>query len=185
MTKVYLDIESTGLSARHNDVTIIGLLSDSGFVQYVNGVNLEEYIVNDYIIDNNITELLGYNHIRFDIPFIVANNYLSQEVVKHLKLTDIMNQCHDLGIKGGLKATEKRLKIERKAEPLNFFQQIALWKHWKEQGDKKALDRYKFYNEEDVLNLPKVEQALVDFKALKAKSHEKFMRIYKQKKGLV
>ena len=184
MTKCYIDIESTGLSPVYDNVTIIGVLSNNKFEQFIDGINLEYNILNDYIVDNEITEIIGYNQIRFDIPFIVQNNYLSQEVVNRLKQTDLMNQCHDIGIKGGLKATEKRLKTERKAEPLNFWQQKSLWKRWQELADKEALDRYKFYNKEDVLNLPRVEQKLIDLKEQKAKQHEKFMRIYREKKGL-
>lgn len=185
MTKMYIDIESTGLSPVYDNVTIIGVLVNDKFEQFIDGINLEDYIINDYIIDNKVTEILGYNNIRFDIPFIIQNNYLSQEVVDRLKLTDIMNQCHAFGIKGGLKVTEKRFKIERKAEPLNFFQQIALWKRWQELADKKALNRYKFYNKEDVLNLPIVEKKLIELKEQKVKQHEKFMKIYREKKGLI
>jgi len=184
MNKMYIDIETTGLSPVFNNVTIIGVLVDDKFEQFIDGINLKEYVINDYIVDNNVTEILGYNHIAFDIPFIVQNNFLSQEVVNRLKLTDLMNQCHALGIKGGLKASEIKLGIVRKAKPLNFFQQIALWKQWQELGNKKALNRYKYYNEEDVLNLPAVEQKLVELKEQKAKTHEKFIRIYKQKRGL-
>ena len=187
MTKMYIDIETTGLSPVYDNVTMIGVLVNDEFEQleqFIDGINLEDNILNDYIVDNEVSEILGYNHVNFDIPFIVQNNYLSQEVVNRLKLTDLMNQCHALGIKGGLKATEIKLGIVRKAEPLNFWQQKALWKRWQEQGDKDALGRYSFYNKEDVLNLPVVEQRLIELKEQKAKQHEKFIRIYKQKRGL-
>lgn len=185
MTKMYIDIESTGLSSVHNDVTIIGVLSEDNFIQYVDGIDLEEYVINDFIVDNDVTEIIGYNNINFDVPFIVENNFLSQEVVNRMQLTDLMNTAHGLGIKGGLKATEIKLGIIRKAEPLNFYQQIALWKRWQEIADKKALNKYLFYNTEDVMNLPIVEQKLVELKEKKAQEHEKFIRIYKQRKGLV
>jgi len=185
MTKMYIDIETTGLSPVYDNVTIIGVLANDKFEQFIDGINLEDYVINDFIVDNEVTEILGYNHMNFDIPFIVQNNYLSQEVVNRLKLTDLMNQCHALGIKGGLKATEIKLGIIRKAEPLNFYQQIALWKQWQEISDKKALNRYLFYNAEDVMNLHEVEQKLIELKEQKAKDHEKFMRIYKQKRRLI
>lgn len=178
MTKLYLDIETTGLSPTNDKITIIGLLCNGHFEQFVENINLYPYLVDEFILAHKPTEVVGYNSNNFDIPFMIS---FGVKTLDNLKQVDLMHQCHNLGIKGGLKKTEKILGIERKYEPLNFFQQRALWKKWVNNNDHEALDRLLKYNKEDVCNLPLLEQKLKEKQEKQDKTHNVFRKAYLKK----
>jgi uncharacterized protein YprB with RNaseH-like and TPR domain len=177
---MYLDIETTGLSPMKDDITIIGLLCNDEFQQFIGHVNLKAYYVDEFIMMHEPTEVVGYNSNRFDIPFMQE---FGVETLDGLTFVDLMHQCHDLNLKGGLKAVEKILGIEREYEPLNFFQQTALWKKWINNNDWPALDRLLAYNKEDVLNLPLVEEKLAGRNKKKEKANSMFKKAYSKKLG--
>ena len=154
---MYLDIETTGLSPKKDDITIIGLLCDGGFQQFIGHVSLKAYYVDEFIMMHEPTEVIGYNSNKFDIVFMES---FGVETLDNLKQTDLMHQCHSLNLKGGLKKVEQILGIQRQYEPLNFFQQKVLWKKWINTNDWNSLDRLLAYNKEDVMNLPLVEEKL-------------------------
>jgi len=172
MTKCYVDIETSGFSPQKNDITIIGLLCDGQFEQFVENINLRAYYVDEFIMQHEPTELIGFNNINFDIPFMKE---FGIETLSNMKHTDLMHQCHVLNLMGGLKKVEQILGIERKYEPLNFFQQKALWAKWINNNDHTALDRLLKYNKEDVINLPLVEEKL-DEKVKKQKEKNNIFR---------
>ena len=175
MIKLYVDIETDGLSSTKNNITIIGLLCENIFEQFVGNINLKSYYVDEFIMMHEPTEIVGYNSNKFDIPFMQA---FGVETLSNLKQIDLMNSCHALNIKGGLKKTEQILGIERKYVPLNFFQQKALWNKWINNNDHEALDRLLNYNREDVMNLPLVEQKLKERQDNAEKAHQKFKKAY-------
>ena len=181
MTKLYLDIETTGLSPMKDDITIIGVLCNDVFQQFIGHVNLKAYYVDEFIMMHEPTEVIGYNSNKFDIVFL---EQFGVETLANLKQIDLMIQCHDLNLKGGLKAVEKILGIERQHEPLNFFQQTALWKKWINNNDWEALDRLLAYNREDVLNLPLVEEKLANRNKKKEKANSMFKKAYSKKLGI-
>lgn len=174
MAKLYLDIETTGLSPKKDEITIIGLLCNNTFEQFTKNVNLKAYYIDEYIMMHEPTEVVGYNSNRFDIPFMES---FGVETLANLKQTDLMIQCHNLNLKGGLKKVESILDIERQHEPLNFFQQKALWKKWINTNDWSALDRLLAYNKEDVMNLPLVEEKLKLRTDKKGKAQDRFRKI--------
>lgn len=181
MTKLYLDIETTGLSPTNNNITIIGLLCNGTFQQFIENINLHAYLVDEFILQYLPTEIVGYNSNNFDIPFMTA---FGIETLDNLKQVDLMYKCHNLDIKGGLKKAEKILGIERKYEPLNFFQQKALWKKWINNNDHEALDRLLKYNKEDICNLPLLEQKLIVKQEKQDKKHEMLKKAYYKKLGI-
>ena len=181
MTKMFLDIETSGLSPINNHVIIIGVLTENTFKQFIENVNLKQNIIDLYIRENDITEIIGYNHIAFDNKFLVFNKYVSQKNINELKQTDLMKQCHTFNLKGGLKKVEEILGIERKYDVLNYFQQQALWKKWTDNNDHDALDRLLKYNEEDVLNLPIVEEKLQLKLQKQQEVYQKFKNAYAKK----
>ena len=181
MIKMYLDIETSGLSIKNDKITIIGLLVNGQFEQFIEGLNLIPYYVDEFIMLHEPDEVVGYNSNKFDIPFMEE---FGVETLTNLKQTDLMHQCHNLGIKGGLKATETQLDITRKYEVLNFFQQKALWAKWINNQDRIALDRLLKYNEEDVMNLPLVETKLKEKLDKQEEAHQKFKRAYFKKLGI-
>lgn len=157
MTKLYLDIETSGLSPANDEITIIGLLCNNTFEQFIKNVNLKACYVDEFIAKHEPTEVVGYNSNKFDIPFMES---FGIETLYNLKQTDLMIQCHSLNLKGGLKKVEQILGIERQHEVLNFFQQKALWKKWINNNSWNDLDRLLLYNKDDVINLPLVEEKL-------------------------
>ena len=173
MTKMYLDIETTGLSPANDDITIIGLLCNDTFQQFTKNINLKSYYVDEFIMMNEPTEVVGYNSNKFDIPFMES---FGVETLANLKQTDLMIQCHSLNLKGGLKKVEQILGIRRQHEPLNFFQQKALWKKWINTNDWNSLDRLLAYNKEDVMNLPLVEEKLKQRLDKKGKAQDMFRK---------
>ena len=181
---MFLDIETSGLSPMNNYVTIIGVLTENIFKQFILNVNLKQNIIDSYIKENDVTEIIGYNHIAFDNKFLVFNKYVSQKNINELKQTDLMIQCHDLNLKGGLKKVEQILEVQRQHEPLNFFQQTALWKKWINNNDWDSLDRLLAYNKEDVLNLPLVETKLKQRIDKKKKTNDMFKKAYSKKLGI-
>lgn len=177
MTKLYLDIETTGLSAKKHYPIIVGFLC-GGLKQFIAGVDLKSEFIDYYITDNCIDELVGYNIIKFDLPFLMKTQTTEFDLLHDFKVTDLMIKCHEAKIYGGLKKTEKILGIERTNEPLNYFQLKALWNCWINNNDKDALNRLLAYNADDVVNLPKVEEALNKRKQESQESYNKFKKAY-------
>ena len=69
---VYLDIETTGMSANYHKLTVVGIFVDDGssgdFVHQPTG----EDITTDQLMDTlrGVETLYTYNGRRFDLPFI-------------------------------------------------------------------------------------------------------------------
>ncbi|MFH1588753.1 MAG: ribonuclease H-like domain-containing protein [Candidatus Diapherotrites archaeon] len=151
--KLYLDIETTGLSARENEITVIGALKGKEFIQLINGINLEPYAVNELF--NGVTEIVSFNGKRFDLPFIQENFKL--EVNCNHK--DLMYLGHEKGFYGGLKVIEKELGLCRSSAVSNGKEAVILWKRHC-RGCEKSLNLLLEYNKEDVINLVKLEKIL-------------------------
>ena len=146
----YLDIETTGFSSRIHKITVIGILKESHkgmtFVQFIDRavtkINLSRFL-------SGVDIIYTYNGIRFDIPFI--RNSLGVNLRSVFRMCDLMDDCHKIGLYGGLKAVEKELRIDRE-DDIGGRDAVNLW--WKyKNGDEKALWRLLSYNREDVVNL--------------------------------
>ena len=181
MTNLYLDIETSGLSSTNDDILIVGMLCDDNFQQFVKGRNLSFYYIDEYVMMHEPKNIVTYNGINFDMKFLEA---FGCETFSNINQKDLMHLCHNNNIKGGLKATEKILGIERKEEPLNYFQQKAIWKRWEEKADYNSLTRFLRYNEEDVMNLPKVEEQLDKIQAKKQATYNAFKKKFLEKHNL-
>lgn len=143
----YLDIETTGLSIGRDAVTVVGLYDGRRERSFVKGVNMEE-------LPRALEEakvLVTFNGSRFDVPFL-------RRAFPSLRLdqlhVDLMHSLRRLGFRGGMKAIERRVGIERSEETagLSGFDAVRLW-HDFEAGDDDALDLLLAYNLEDVVNL--------------------------------
>ena len=152
--KLYIDIETTGLSSTENHITVIGALKGKEFIQLINGINLNNSSVNELFSD--VTEIVSFNGKRFDLPFIQAK-------FNFLKLTsnhkDLMNIGWSKGFYGGLKKLEKTFGLTRDSGVSNGFEAVILWKKHV-NGCNKSLKKLLAYNKEDVINLVKLEKIL-------------------------
>jgi|TARA_B100002003_G_C13682413_1_gene344573 uncharacterized protein YprB with RNaseH-like and TPR domain len=156
----YLDIETTGLSPQTDELTVVGVFIDDGdssaMIQLVG-----DEITADRLLDafQGVSALFTFNGSRFDVPFIRTR--LGVDLEKGLQHRDLMYDCWDQGLRGGLKRVERALGIRRKLPGMDGLNAIRLWGLWRANDDKKALKRLLEYNKEDILNL-KTLRALLD-----------------------
>ncbi len=153
--KLYLDIETTGISAADNSLTVLGALRGTEFVQLVEGVNLLPSRV--HALFEGVDEVVSFNGRRFDVPFLQAH-YPRLRVPKAHK--DLMYLGWSVGLKGGLKSLEIQLGMARRGDVKNGYEAVLLWQKYLKKNCEKSLNRLLAYNREDVVNLPVLEQKL-------------------------
>lgn len=144
----YLDIETTGLSAEQNELTVIGLYDGRETKSYVQGQNLGDFR-NDI---KKFQSVVTFNGSMFDIPFIRKSMKGIEIPPIHVDLRFLLAS---LGIRGGLKRIEKQFNLEREddLDGLTGYDAVLLWKRYKKKNDKDALDKLVRYNAADVSNL--------------------------------
>ena len=133
---VCFDIETTGLSARDDDITVICTYRPAtrSFATFVRHENLDEFP--STLNDGDV--LVGFNSRSFDMPFIKAE--FGEQLPKCARL-DIRWVLKAMGIKGGLKEIEReRFKITRPPglEEYDGEEAVEAWYEWIEEGDRRA-----------------------------------------------
>lgn len=155
----YLDIETTSLSSSDGELTVVGIYLDGGntesFVQLVG-----EEITAARLIEpmEKVRILYTYNGSRFDLPYIEAK--LGVDLTKQCVHHDLMYDCWQRNLYGGLKEVERQLGIERKSAGIDGYMAVRLWLNYKFYDDEKALLTLLAYNREDVVNLKLLRQKL-------------------------
>jgi len=157
--EAYLDIETTGLSPYLDDITVVG-------IYVVNGRdNKLTQLVSEQVTETNLVEALNgvdtiytYNGSRFDLPFIYI--WLGIDLVRYFRHHDLMYDCWQNNLFGGLKAVEQQLGIERQLKGVNGYEAIRLWWRYQNDYDRNALETLLEYNKEDVLNLKTLREIL-------------------------
>lgn len=165
---VILDIETTGLSAKVNHISSIGLLLDymgqNKFIFLFAEEGEEKEILEEFLeIINSIKPIISFNGQNFDLPFIkkrleilnisyqsnlTENNFdLYQYLRSYSKITDFKIS--------GLKSLEKENNLERPFE-MTGKDQIKLYKTYLKTKDKEILDRLFTYNFYDLYHLNKL-----------------------------
>ena len=145
-TTVYLDIETTGLESRQNEITTIALYNGNSITYYVNGYNLDNFL--DDIKKYKV--IVTYNGKCFDVPFIESYFGIKLDHA-HIDLRYILGS---LGYKGGLKGCEIQLGIDRgDLKNIDGFFAVLLWYDYRKNGNQKALETLLAYNIQDVLTL--------------------------------
>jgi uncharacterized protein len=157
--RAYIDIETTGLSRRRCDLTIVGIALEKGGPCRV--VQLLEAGLSDTRLLaalRGVDEVYSYNGSRFDLPFIRAR--LGVDLRACFKHTDLMYDCWRNRLKGGLKAVERQLGIDRRLKGVDGFMAVKLWYEYVNRHDQRALATLLEYNREDVVNLHVLRQKL-------------------------
>ncbi|MBI4188442.1 MAG: ribonuclease H-like domain-containing protein [Chloroflexi bacterium] len=159
MFEAYLDIETTGLSAAYDTITVIGIHVDDSR----HGTMIQ--LVGDNVTRDNLCEALEnvhtiytYNGSRFDLPFIQMA--LDIDLAQYRNHHDLMYDCWRQKLYGGFKAVERQLGIYRELTGVNGFEAIMLWWQYHNDGDQNALARLLQYNKEDVVNLKTLRRRL-------------------------
>jgi uncharacterized protein YprB with RNaseH-like and TPR domain len=156
---VFLDIETTGLSAEHDQVTLIGALSNGELALFVSGINLEQFPA--YMARHPL--VVTFNGSQFDLPFLRAHFPQARLDQAHIDLRFVLAS---LGYKGGLKLVEKGLGLARDPaiQGVDGFEAVRLW-HLYRQGNRAALEKLILYNLTDVANLVELADIGVGLKS--------------------
>lgn len=143
----FLDIETTGLDKRNDDITVIGLHDGEDTKLFIKGKNLEKFKkeIKKYSL------LVTFNGRCFDVPFIKSK---FPELDMNKLHIDLRFALKELNYSGGLKRIEKQLRIKRddELEGIDGFEAVRLW-HRYLKGDNSALNLLLEYNKADVENL--------------------------------
>jgi uncharacterized protein YprB with RNaseH-like and TPR domain len=153
---VYLDIETTGLSAFGHEVTVVGLCDGRDFTALINGADLCEERLAEALGDASL--LVTYFGSAFDVPFL---RHHFPGVDFDLPHIDLCFAGRRVGLTGGLKSVERQLGVARSEDiaDIDGFEAVRLW-HAHQRGDPGALDRLVAYNEMDVRNLAVLAPAI-------------------------
>ncbi len=159
---VYLDIETDG-GRGGSAITTVGLYDGQDYRCLIKGKDLQKLpeVLGDY---GMIVTFFGAS---FDLP-MVQKRFRDLQL-NHLHI-DLCPTLRRLGIRGGLKAIEKTLGLQRgdDTDGLNGLDAVRLWNRYKTLGDKDALDTLVAYNREDVVNLEHL--AIYAYERLKAQA---------------
>jgi len=147
---VFLDIETTGLNFRHDDITVIGLFDGIKTKTMIKGINLDFKNLKAELEKYKL--IITFNGASFDLPFI---NKTYPNILLDIPNLDLRTTSRRIGLKHGLKYIEKTLGIERKKIIQDFTggDALTLWKMYKSTGDDYYLKLLVEYNEEDIINL--------------------------------
>lgn len=164
----FLDIETTGLSSKYNEVILIGLLcieNDEVYITQFFADNIsEEYELlskfNKFI--NSFSTVITYNGGTFDLPFlkkrldfykIVHNIY----DLSHIDLLKLVRKNKDLlELKNcKLKTVERYLNIYRE-DTISGRESIDLYKSYEYTKDQHKKNIILKHNYEDILYLPQL-----------------------------
>ncbi len=148
----YLDIETTGLSPHYDRITVIGIGFPRGkdlqVVQLYDSTLTKKRLVD---MLQGISKLYTYNGGRFDLPFI--HQRMGLDIAARVQHHDLMHDCWQERLYGGLKSVEVQLGIPRKSAGMTGRDAVLLWRRYQDSGDEQALETLLAYNREDVSNL--------------------------------
>lgn len=150
---VYLDIETRW---GNSYITVVGFYhEDTGLVQHV-----WPELTGDTLAASlpEAERIYTYNGNAFDLKLVLR--HLGVDLLERYKSRDLMYDCWQNGLKGGLKAVERSLGIERIEPPLSNAEIQQCWTRWKHHQDEASLRRLLRYNEEDVMNLVRLRDLL-------------------------
>lgn len=155
---VYLDIETTGLSAREGHVTVIGLYRNGRMSSLIRGENLTEDRLAAELEQTDL--LITFFGSGFDIPYLQTAFPRLNFKKPHF---DLCFAARRLGLQGGLKYIERTLEIQRDQtlEGLDGWDAVRLWQQWR-GGNESALDLLLRYNAADTRNMEPLAEILYD-----------------------
>jgi len=155
----YLDIETTGLSAFFDYITVIGILRcDNGKDELVQLVGKDVTRGNLITALRNVKNIYTYNGARFDLRFI--SNALGIDLSAHYSHRDLMYDCWECNLYGGFKSVERQLGIRRRLVGVSGYEAVKLWWSYAKGGNERALATLLEYNREDVVNLKALKEKL-------------------------
>jgi uncharacterized protein len=142
----YVDIETTGLYAGVDRITVVAMHTAGGTHLFVRGRNLRDFPAAAAAYPLVVT----FNGALFDLPFL-AREFDGWWPAAHIDLRFALRR---LGLRGGLKSIERQMGLARSStvRDLTGFDAVLLWRRH-ERGDPHALDLLLEYARYDVANL--------------------------------
>jgi len=160
---LYLDIETTGLSAREGQVTIVGLHREGRMRSLIFGHSLTQEAIQEELDQADL--LVTFFGTVFDLPYLHACFQGLQVSIPHF---DLCFAARRVGLQGGLKAIERELEIARESDlvQLDGLDAVRLWQQY-QTGSESALDQLIRYNAADTKNLEPLAACLYERLALR------------------
>jgi uncharacterized protein len=157
--RAYIDIETTGLSRRNSDLTVIGIgLENGSSIQVIQLLDDDIEQNKLFSVIKGVDEIYSYNGRGFDLPFI--REKLGIDLNAHFRHTDLMYDCWKHKLKGGLKVVERLLGIQRQLTGVDGYMAVRLWWDYVNNLNQESLKKLLLYNREDVTNLKVLRQKL-------------------------
>lgn len=157
--RAYLDIETTGLSAKFCEISVIGIAFETPeglMVRQLVGSEISDVALMGALA--GIERFYTYNGSGFDLPFI--RKKLHVDLKQCLPHIDLMYACHKQNLKGGLKAVEHKLGIARQSAGIDGFMAVRLWWDYVNNANADSLRKLLAYNADDVINLKTLREKL-------------------------
>ena len=152
--KAYLDIETSF----GGEITVVGIFCPPD--RLIQLVGDEVNWTNLWNALDGVTTILTYNGARFDLP--VIKRVIKLDLNKYFECRDLMYDCWEKDLYGGLKRVEEQLGIERSTKGIDGLEAMRLWQRFLYDRDEKALQALLQYNREDVVNLYHLEARLAE-----------------------
>jgi uncharacterized protein YprB with RNaseH-like and TPR domain len=145
----FLDIETTGLDKRVEDVTVVSCHRDGRTRTFVRGRDLTARRLERQLSAADL--LVTFNGKRFDVPFLEESFGLDIGL-PHI---DLMYPCRRLDLTGGLADIERAVGIDRDRPDLSGRDAVRLWHEYR-RGDERALETLVSYNRDDTANMERL-----------------------------
>ena len=151
---LYLDIETTGLSADLHYVTVVGGLYRGKFRQWTWPEPLDELKT----LVNAAPLVVTFNGQRFDVPFLRAKALLPAPPRAHV---DLLYIARAAGLAGGQKAVEEKLGLVRDDDVrgIDGAEAVGSWCSAL-YGNPQSYTRLLRYNRTDVEMMPRIAARL-------------------------
>ncbi|MFC2056710.1 ribonuclease H-like domain-containing protein [Chloroflexota bacterium] len=159
-TEAYLDIETTGLSHTDCVVTVVGIYvcnGDDAKVTQLVGKDITTHSIFEVL--DGVGKIYTYNGSRFDLPFI--HGCLGINLAQIFPHHDLMYDCWQHNLYGGLKSVERQLGIGRRLTDMDGYKAVELWWKYVDFFDLEALNTLLEYNREDVVNLKTLKESVL------------------------
>lgn len=150
--KAFLDIETSF----EGEITVLGIYRGDGTIIQLVGKEITRSNLLKSLAGT--TTIYTYNGSRFDLP--VIKEKLNVDLDDFFITYDLMYDCWERNLYGGLKKVEQMLGIKRRLKEVNGWVAMELWYQYEEENNKKALQVLLEYNKEDIVNLPVLMEKL-------------------------
>jgi len=144
--KAFLDIETSF----EEEITVLGVYRGDGTIIQLVGREITRSNLLKSL--TGITTIYTYNGSRFDLP--VIKEKLGIDLDDYFATYDLMYDCWERNLYGGLKKVEQMLGIERCLKDVNGRVAMELWDQYEKENNREALQVLLEYNKEDIINLP-------------------------------